>query len=556
MGRVTIMPRRPPAASKRNGKNELAFPPKSHRALRSGVNTLARLIRPTLGPTGRTVLIDHVIRGTRPPEILDDAGVIARRFLGLEDGFAHAGAMLTRYLAVHVKDQAGDGAATAVVLADATLREATRLVAAGASAMALSRHLDGALKVALEKLAKLATPIEEPAEIARLIEASIPDPEIASMLAEIYDIVGRDGVVLVESASGRTLDREYAEGIQWQKGYASLYLVNNENRGDVTVVEPAILVTNHRLTKAEQLVPILQKLTEAGEKNLFIVAKEISGDALALLVMNKQRNVIQPLAVEAPHYGKIMEGILGDIAILTGARYVREENRDRIEEVSLADLGRARRAWANRDFFNIWGGHGKPSEVRKRIAQVKNELKLIAPTEEYELGKTRERLGKLMGGVGILKVGAPTEAERDERKARAEQAVAIVRSAVEEGILPGAGVAYIRCIPAMEERAAGKSGEERWAWEVLARALEEPTRIILENAGYEANPILADLRDQPDGWGFDVKQGAMVDLCEAGIVVPHKVARTALEQAVSTARMALTTDILIHRPKNDALGPA
>jgi len=550
------MPRRGSVRPEEKKKNEIAFAPKSRQSLRLGVNTLARLVRPTLGPTGRTVLIDHIIQGSRPPEVLDDAGVIARRFLGLADGFAHAGAMLGRYLAVHVKDQAGDGAATAVVLADAILSEATRLVAAGASPMALSRAIDRALPLALEELQKQVIPVEEPAQIARLVQACVADPELANMLAEIYDIVGKDGVVLVEESSTRYLDREYAEGIQWQKGYASIYFINNENRGDVTLVEPRILVTSHRLTKTEQLLPILEKLTQAGEKSLFLIAKEISGDALALLIMNKQRGVISPLAVEAPHYGKIMEGILGDIAVLTGARYVREERGDRMEELTLEDLGRARRAWANRDFFNIWGGRGRPADVRKRILEVKNELRHIDATDEYQVKKTRERLGKLMGGVGILKVGAPTEAERQELVARAEQAVQIVRAAAEEGIVPGAGVPYLHCIAALEAKANAVTGEQRWGFQVVARALEEPARAILENAGYEPNPILAQLRQQANGWGFDVKRGTYVNLQEAGIIDSYRAVRMALEQAVSTARMALTTEVVIHRPRNTALGPA
>jgi len=538
-------------------KNVVAFPPKSRQSLQRGVNTLARLIRPTLGPTARTVLVDRIIRGSRPPEVLDDAGVIARRFLGLDNPFEGAGAMLTRYLAVHVREGTGDGAATAVVLADAIVREATRLIAAGANPMALSRGLDRAVRVAVEAIKEYVIPMEEPAQVARLVESCCANPDLAALLGEMYDIVGREGVVMIEESSGRTLDREYAEGIQWNKGYISRYMITDPNKDDSTLVEPVILVTNHRLTKAADVAPLMEKLVEAGEKNLFAVAKEISGDALATMVVNKERGILTTLAVEAPRYGKIMEGILGDIAALTGGRYIREEYGDRLADVALADLGRARRVWANRSFFNIWGGKGRPSDVRRRLAEVKAELKTISrQSDEYEWERTRERLGKLMGGVAILKVGAPTEAEREELKARAEQAVMTVRIAVEEGVVPGAGVTYLRCIPALRAASAQAEGEERWAWQILARALEEPARVILENAGYVPDEMMAELRRQPLGWGFDVKRGSFVDLREAGIVDPHKVVRTALEEAVSTARLALTTDVLIHRPENKALGPA
>jgi chaperonin GroEL len=521
-------------------------------ALKRGVDTMARLIRVTLGPRARTVAISPIVGSNKPPEILDDGATIARRTLQLPRPFDDMGAMIIRQLACKIGDTIGDGSATAVVIAQSVLEASIRYVAAGGNPMFLKRGLEKALAVALDELDKQARPVSDPEDLRRVASACTRDPKIAALIGEIFDIIGRDGVVTVENGHSTTIDREYVEGIQWDKGWVSPYLVTDNERMEASVENTPVLVTDRFLSKTEDVLPILNRALERGDRQLFLVAGDISGDALATLVNNKQQQIITTLAVKAPGYGERRMRILEDIAVFTGGRMVREDAGETIANVTPEHFGRARRVWCNRDFFTVIEGQGDPTAIRRRIAQIKTELPTV--TDDYEKGKMRERLGKLSGGLAILKVGAPTELERDEKKLQAEDAVAGTRLALESGVVAGGGAALLACIPAVE--ALRLDGDERMGAEILARALEAPTRQILQNGGFAPNPLIAELRRRPPGWGFDVIGGEIVDMWEAGIIDPLKVVRTALDAATSTAMMALTTEALVRKAKpQESLNP-
>ncbi len=521
------------------------FDQEARTALQHGVDVMSRLIRVTLGPRARTVAINPIIQGSRPPEILDDGATIARRTLQLHSPFEDMGAMLIRGLACKIGDTLGDGSATAVVIAQSILDESIRYVAAGGNAMFVKRGLEKALAVALAELDQQARPVSDPDDLRRVAAASARDPRIAALIGEIFDIIGRDGIVMVENGHSSTIDREYVEGLQWDKGWVSPYLVTDNERMEAVLDNAAIAITDRFLSKTEDILPFLNRALESGNRQLFLVVGDISGDALATLVSNKQQNIITGLAVKAPGYGERRMRILEDIAIFTGARMLKEDAGETVDNFAAADFGHARRIWCNRDFFTVIEGAGEPAAIRKRISQIKSELPTI--TDEYEHGKMRERLGKLSGGMAVLRIGAPTDIQRDEKKLQAEDAVAATRLALESGLVAGGGAALLACIPAVERLEL--EGDEAMGVEILARALEAPTRQILKNGGFAPNPLIAELRGRPAGYGFDVISGEIVDMWAAGIVDPLKVVRTALDAATSTAMMALTTDALVRKKK-------
>ncbi len=521
-------------------------------ALRRGVDTMSRLIRVTLGPRARTVAIQPIVGTNKPPEILDDGATIARRTLQIQNPFEDMGAMIIRQLACKIGDTTGDGSATAVVIAQSVLESSIRYVAAGGNPMFVKHGIEKALEVALRELDKQARPVETPDDLRRIASACTRDPKIAAMIGEIFDIIGRDGVVIVENAHGTTIEREYVEGIQWDRGWISPYLVTDRQRMEATLENVLVCVTDRFMTKTEEVLPLLNLVLQNGERQLFLVAGDVSGDALATLVSNKDQGIITTVAVKAPGYGDRRLRILEDIAVFTGAEMIREDAGALFENVTFSNLGRARRVWCNRDFFTVVEGAGDPAAIRRRIAQIKLELPTV--TDDYERGKMRERLGKLSGGMAILKIGAPTEIERDEKKLQAEDAVSATRLALEGGMVPGGGSALLACIPAVE--ALELTGDEAMGAAILAQALEAPTRQILRNGGFAPNPIIFELRQRPPGWGYDVVEEQFVDMWEAGIVDPLKVVRTALEAGVSCATMALTTQVLVRKSKpQESLNP-
>jgi chaperonin GroEL len=520
------------------------FDQEARTALQRGVDVMSHLIRVTLGPRARTVAIDPILHGSKPPEILDDGATIARRTLQIAGPFEDMGAMLIRGLACKIGDSIGDGSTTAVVIAQSILNESIRYVAAGGNPMFVKRGIEKALAVALAELDRQARPVSDPEDLRRVAAACTRDPRIAALIGEIFDIIGRDGIVTVENAHGTTIEREYVEGIQWDKGWASPYLVTDTERMEATLENPGIAITDRFLTKSEDVLPFLNRALESGHRQLVLFAGDLSGDALATLVANKQQNIIHCVGIKAPGFGERRFRILEDIAVFTGSRMVREDAGEKVDQFQAKDLGHARRVWCNKEYFSVVEGTGDPAALRRRIAQLKAELPTV--TDEYEKGKMRERLGKLSGGMAILKIGAPTDIERDEKKLQAEDAVAATRLALESGIVAGGGAALLGCIPAVE-RLAVADVDERLGVEILARALEAPTRQILYNGGFAPNPLIAELRQRPEGSGFDVISGEIVDMWDAGIIDPLKVVRTALDTAASVAMMALTTDALVRK---------
>jgi chaperonin GroEL len=534
--------------------------PGARTALAQGVDQMANVLRVTLGPYARAVVMAPII-STRPPELLTDSATIARRIIELPNPYVNMGAMLIRHMAWRVREKVGNGSATAAVIAQALLHEANYQTAAGTNVMMLKRGIDRGLDVAYETLAGLAKPMETPEQIeAMAVAAAAGDVEIGRYVAEMLEIIGTDGVILVEDSVGRKTDREYVEGLQWDSGYVSAYFCTDLDRMEAVVENPVIVSTDVNVETVEQILPIMEqvmaKKEELGIGGFVLIANEISGPALAVMVANTEKKTLPCLGIKAPGAGDRRVRILEDVAILTGGRMIAEDAGDKMEEATFADIGRARRVWANRDFFSIVGGQGDQSAIRQRI----NEIKLLLPGADgdYEREKMRERMGKLQGGVGILKVGAPSEREREIKKQRGEEAIAAARAAAEEGVVPGGGAAYLACLPALEALAVGlvangsqEDKDEALGVRVLMGALQAPTEWIIRNAGVNPRPILARLREAPPGHGYDVVQGKIVDMTEAGILDPLKVVKTALETGASTGIMALTTDALVLTAKRD-----
>jgi chaperonin GroEL len=420
--------------------------------------------------------------------------------------------------------------------------------------MMLRRGVEKGLEHAYVELKQLAKPMESPEDIEALaIAAAGGDKEIGRYVAEMLEIIGTDGVVVVEDHAGMKSDREYVEGLQWDSGYVSGYFCTDLDRMEAVVENPVILSTDVNVETVEQILPVMEQIMEAKDRpgigGFVLIANEISGPALAVLVANTEKKTLQCLGIKAPGAGDRRVRILEDVAILTGGRMIAEDSGDTMEEAKLADLGRAKRVWANRDFFSIVGGQGDQAAIRQRI----HEIKQLLPDadSDYERDKMRERLGKLQGGIGILKVGAPSERERETKKQRGEEAVAAARAAAEEGVVPGGGAAYLACLPALEALARSLAGDQAVGVRVLMKAMQAPTEWIVRNASADHKAILARLRQSPPGYGFDAVEGRIADMAEAGILDPLKVVRTALETGASAGIMALTTDALVLTAKRD-----
>ncbi|MBI3971340.1 MAG: chaperonin GroEL [Chloroflexi bacterium] len=532
--------------------------PKARAALARGVDQMANVLRVTLGPNARAVVMAPIIT-TRAPELLTDSSTIARRIIELPDPYENMGAMLIRHMAWRMREKVGNGAATATVIAQTLLHEANYQAAAGANVMMLKRGVERGLETAYAELRKLAQPMESPEQIEALaIAAAGGDEEIGRYVAEMLEIIGTDGVVVVEDHAGRKTDREYVEGLQWDSGYVSGYFCTDLDRMDAVVENSAIVATDVNVESVEQILPILEQVMEHKERlgigGFVLIANEISGPALAVMVANTEKKTLQCLGIKAPGAGDRRVRILEDVAILAGGRMIAEDAGDKLEDATIKDVGYAKRVWANRDFFSIVGGAGDQNAIRRRI----QEIKLLMPSADgdYEREKMRERLGKLQGGIGILKVGAASERERETKKQRGEEAVAAARAAAEEGVVPGGGAAYLACLPALRELADTLEGETALGVKVLIKTLQAPTEWIVRNSGRDPRPILAKLRESPPGYGYDAVEDRITDMTEAGILDPLKVVRTALETGASAGIMALTTDALVLTAKKDpAISP-
>jgi chaperonin GroEL len=522
---------------------QLIFDQQARTALKQGIDTLALAVKTTLGPRGRNVALD---KKWGAPTVTHD-GVSVAKEIELKDPFANLGVQLLKQAAVKTNDVAGDGTTTATVLAQAIINEGLKLVAAGANPMLLKRGLDKGGQALVARIKEQAITLKTRDEIRNVATISAQDAEVGELLATVMDKIGRDGVVTVEEGKSTHLEHELVEGMQFDRGYISPYFITDSARMEAVLDEPYILITDKKISSVKDLLPILEAVLSSGKKDLLVIAEDVDGEALATLVVNKLRGTLNALAVKAPGFGDRRKAMLQDIAILTGGTVISEEIGRKLESATLQDLGRARRVKADKDNTVIVEGYGDKQAIQARIAQLKQQIETT--TSDYDREKLQERVAKLSGGVAVIKVGAPTEPAMKERKARVEDALNATRAAVEEGIVPGGGVALLNAIPALDS-VTTQFEEERMALNVLRRALEEPLRQLATNAGEDGSVVVENVRNEQrkhnnNHYGYDVMTGTYVDLMEAGIIDPAKVVRSALENAISVAGMVLTTEALI-----------
>ena len=523
---------------------QLVFSEDARRELKRGVDTLANAVKTTLGPKGRNVALD---KKWGSPTVTHD-GVTVAKEIELEEPFANMGAQLLKEAATKTNDVAGDGTTTATVLAQAIVNEGLKNVAAGANPMLLKRGIEKAAQAVVEEIKKMAVEVESREDIAHVAAISANDPEIGNLIAEVMEKVGKDGVITVEeSKTGLAFETEYVEGMQFDRGYISPYFITDADRMEAVLENPYILIHEKKISSAQDLLPILEKVLQSGNRNLLVIAEDVDGEALATLVLNKLRGVFNVVAVKAPGFGERRKAMLQDIAILTGGTVISEELGRKLETATLNDLGRAEKVIVTKDDTTIVGGKGDPEAIKARINQIKAQIETT--TSDYDREKLQERLAKLAGGVAIIRVGAATETELKEKKHRVEDALSATRAAVEEGIVPGGGVALLAAQKALEGW-LGLEGDEATGVKIVYRALEEPLRQIAHNAGQDGAVIIREvLRRQEEEnnpyLGYDVLADEYVDMVKAGIIDPAKVTRSALLNAASIGAMILTTEALV-----------
>ena len=533
---------------------QLIFEEDARRQLKAGIDTLAQAVATTLGPKGRNVALD---KKWGAPTITHD-GVTVAKEIELEEPYENMGAQLLKEAATKTNDIAGDGTTTSTVLAHALVTEGLKNVAAGANPMLLKRGIEKATAAVADAIKKMSIDISTRDEIANVASISAQDREIGDLIAEVMDKVGKDGVITVEESKGLAFETEYVEGMQFDRGYISPYFVTNPEAMESVLDEPYVLINEKKISTATDIVPLLEKLVQTGKRDIVIIAEDVDGEALATLVLNKLRGTFNVLAVKAPGFGDRRKAMLQDIAILTGGTVISEETGRKLESVTLDDLGRCDKVASTKDDTTIVGGAGTEADITGRINQIKAEID--ASTSDYDNEKLQERLAKLAGGVAIVRVGAATEVELKEKKHRVEDALSATRAAVEEGIVPGGGVALLNAIPALD-KVKGDYPDENTAVNMLRRALEEPMRGIVTNAGMNGAVVVQEVRRQQeaqknDRVGYDVMAGEYTDMVEAGIIDPAKVTRGALENAASIAAMILTTEALITDLPEKDLPPA
>ncbi len=526
---------------------QLIFDETARRSLKRGVDRLADAVRVTLGPKGRNVVLDKKFGA---PTITND-GVTIARDIELEDPFENMGAQLLKEAATKTDDVAGDGTTTAVVLGQALVTEGLKNVTAGANPMIVKRGMDKAVVRIVEELKKNSRAVDNREQIAAVAAISAADPEVGETIAEVMDKVGKDGVITVEEGQSLGLEKEYTEGMQFDRGYISAYFVTNPDRMETVLENAAILITDKKISSIQELLPALEKSVQLS-KPLLIVAEDVDGEALATLVVNKLKGTISVLAVKAPGFGDRRKEMLRDMAILTGATVISEEVGRKLDSVTPEDFGSARRVVATKDDTTLVDGGGKQADIKARMTQIKAQIE--ETTSDYDREKLQERLAKLAGGVAVIKVGAATEVELKEKKHRIEDALSTTRAAVEEGIVAGGGTALLQAIPALDELSL--DGDEQIGVNIVRRALEAPMRQIAENAGQEGSVIVAAVRAMKTGEGYDALKGQYGNMFERGIVDAAKVTRSALQNAASIAAMVLTTETLVtDKPeKKEAVG--
>ena len=525
---------------------QLMYGQEARSKILKGVQKLADAVRVTMGPTGHTVVLQKSFGG---PKVTKD-GVTVAKEIELEDKFESIGAKLVSEVASKTSDDAGDGTTTATVLAELIYREGLRTVAAGANPMAIRRGIEEAVSAVVAELKTRSHPVESRDGIAQVGTISANgDREIGEKLAEAVDKVGKDGVITVEDGNTLEMELEFVEGMQFDKGYLSPYFITSAEEMHAELEDPYILIQQAKVSSARDMIPLLEKVLTAG-KPLLIVAEDVEGEALALLVVNKLRGLLPCCAVKAPGFGERRKAMLSDLAVVTAGRFVSEDLGVKLENLQLSDLGRAKRVVITKDDTTVIQGAGKTSDIRARIEQIRKQIEQT--TSDYDREKLQERLAKLSGGVAIVRVGAATEAEMTEKKARVEDALHAVRAAAEEGVIPGGGCTLVRCKDIVAKRRERLRGDEKMGADIVAKALEAPLITIAENTGVNGAVVVADVLEQKEGVGFDANTGQYVDMVKAGIIDPTKVTRTALENAASIAALMLTTEVLVTDVDEDA----
>lgn len=527
---------------------QILFDEEARRALGRGVDALANAVKVTLGPKGRNVVLDKKFGA---PTITND-GVTIARDIELEDPFENMGAQLVKEVATKTNDIAGDGTTTATLLAQAMIHEGMKNVAAGANPMIIKKGIDEAVKTLVEEIKTKAKKVEGQADIAQVATISSANEETGKLIAEAMEKVGKDGVITVEESKTMRTNLSVKEGMQFDRGYISPYLVTDTDKMEAALDDPYILITDRKISAINDILPILEQVVKAG-KQLAIIAEDIDGEALTTIVVNKLRGTFKALAVKAPGFGDRRKAMLQDIATLTGGTVISEELGRKLDSVTLADLGQAHKMVSTKDETTIIGGKGDKEAIAERVAQIKQQISQT--TSDFDREKLQERLAKLSGGVAVIEIGAATEVEMKDKKYRIEDALNATRAAVEEGIVAGGGTTFLDILPALDKLEV--EGDEKVGVNIVKRAIEEPVRQIAQNAGLEGSVVVENVKKAGTGIGFNALKNEYVDMLQAGIVDPAKVTRSALQNAASIASMVLTTETLVaDKPEKEALAPA
>ena len=528
---------------------QLSYSEDARKSLKVGIDILADTVKITLGPKGRNVILDKKFG---PPQVCSDGVTIAKE-IELPEPFENMGAQLLKESASKTNDAAGDGTTTSVVLAQSMITDGFRNVAAGANPMALKRGIDKAVSAVVSELQTMSTSVDNRDQIAQVAALSAHEEEIGDTIADAMEKVGKDGVITVEESKGLNDETEYVEGMQIDRGYISPYFITNPDRMETVIEDPHIIITDKKVSAVSDILPVLEKLLQVGKKNVVVIAEDVEGEALATMVVNKLRGTLNILTIKAPGFGDRRKAMLEDISILTGGTVISEETGRKLDSANINDMGEARRVTATKDECTIVEGKGSEDAIKGRINQIRTQIE--ETTSEFDKEKLQERMAKLSGGVAVIKVGAATEVELKERKGRVEDALSATRAAVEEGIVPGGGVALVRA-----QRALAKltlKGDEAVGAEIVGRSLQSPLRLIVQNAGQEGAVVLEAVRQHEDDYGYDAEIGEYAHMLEQGIVDPVKVTRSALQNAASVATMVLTTESMITEipEKGAAAGP-
>ena len=516
---------------------QILFSEAARKKLKTGVDKIADVLKVTLGPKARHVVLD---KGFGAPEICDDGVTIAKE-IELEDKVENLGAEIMKEVADKTNDVAGDGTTTAVILSQAIISDGFKNVTAGADPLALRRGIEAGVKAVIEDLKRSSKSISKKEEIAQVATIAALDQEVGNLISDVFSEVGKDGVITVEESKKFGLEREIVKGLQFDRGYISPYMITDAERMEAVLEEPYILVTDKKISALTEILPAMEKVAQTGKKDLVIIADEVEGDALATLVVNKLRGIFNALAVKAPGFGERKKEMLQDIATVIGAQLISEELGLKLENIELKQLGRARKVVSAKEKTTIIEGKGKKEDIEARIAQIKNELKTTE--SEFDKEKLQERLAKLSGGVAVIKVGAATEVEQKAKQRKTEDALNATKAAIEEGILPGGGVALLRSTPVLEKLRL--EGDEKTGLNILKKALEIPIRQIAENAGLDGAIVVEEVKKHEGAFGFNARTMKYEDLILSGIVDPTKVVRSALENAASAASMLLTTEAVV-----------